>query len=50
MARDLHDGLAHQLPGLLLQVQTAQAILTDGDAVSCCQYLGWIWTAPGGER
>jgi signal transduction histidine kinase len=31
IARDLHDGLTHQLSALLLQVQTAQAFLGDGD-------------------
>ena len=30
IARDLHDGLTHQLTALLLHVQTAQALLADG--------------------
>lgn len=40
IARDLHDGLAHHLSGLLLQVQTAQALLADGDPAGAATRMG----------
>jgi signal transduction histidine kinase len=40
IARDLHDGLAHHLSSLLLQVQVAQALLADGDAAGAATRMG----------
>jgi len=39
IARDLHDGLTHHLSGLLLQVQSARALLDDNDLTGARQRL-----------
>lgn len=39
IARDLHDGLTHHLSGLLLQVQSARALLDDHDLTGARQRL-----------
>lgn len=39
IARDLHDGLTHHLSGLLLQVQSARALLEDRDLSAASQRM-----------
>jgi len=39
IARDLHDGLTHHLSGLLLQVQSARALLDDRDLSSASERM-----------
>jgi len=39
IARDLHDGLTHHLSGLLLQVQSARALVEDRDLAAARQRL-----------